>query len=93
MWFDYASPPCPFLIGEGVLFSLLGGLTSRQLLKMYYSLKQSPAFPAGEAPGDNSPAPLSRISLSGGQTRFSFISLLFASSLRKLYSVLVMREC
>lgn len=81
MWFLDAAPPCLFLTGEGLLFLLLDGLTLRQLLKMHSSLKIPPSFPAGEGSGESSPAPLSRISLTGGQTRFSFISLLFASSL------------
>ncbi|CDJ41277.1 hypothetical protein, conserved [Eimeria tenella] len=81
MAIDIAGSPCLFMEGEGLLFVLLGGLTLRQLLKMHSSLKNQPSFPAGDVSGENSPAPLSRISLSGGQTRFSFISLLFASSL------------
>lgn len=85
MAIDIAGSPCLFMEGEGLLFVLLGGLTLRQLLKMHSSLKNQPSFPAGDVSGENSPAPLSRISLSGGQTRFSFISLLFASSLCAFY--------
>ncbi|KAL8427976.1 hypothetical protein Efla_004234 [Eimeria flavescens] len=58
------------------------------LLKMHSSLKSHPSFPAGEGAEENSPAPLARISLTGGQTRFSFISLLFASSLSRALALL-----
>lgn len=63
------------------MFLLLDFLTLRQLLKMHTSVKAHLSFTAGEGSGETSPASLSRISLTGGQTRFSFISLLFASSL------------
>lgn len=84
MW-DVGSSASPSLLltAEGLLFLLLDGLTLRQLLKMHSSLKTPSSFLTGEGPGESSPAPLSRISLTGGQTRFSFISLLFASSLSR----------
>ncbi|KAL8448471.1 hypothetical protein Emed_003805 [Eimeria media] len=77
------APPCLFLTVEGLLFLLLDGLTLRQLLKMHSSLKTHPSFNAGDGAEESTPAPLSRISLTGGQTRFSFISLLFASALSR----------
>ncbi|KAL8437798.1 hypothetical protein ACSSS7_000679 [Eimeria intestinalis] len=73
---------------EALLFLLLNGLTLRQLLKMHSSLKSHPSFGAGESSAETCSAPLARISLTGGQTRFSFISLLFASALSRAIALL-----
>lgn len=87
MFWEGASP-CLFLTGEGLLFLCLNALSLRQLLKMHSAMKTSPAFSAGESSRESSPARLSRISLTGGQTRFSFILLLFASSLCRAVALL-----